>query len=72
MNQGLGGQLSMQMKNELLIKCEMEGAQACQQGESEEEKASDLDRGWTGPALQELWGTVEPLFHWWQISISPA
>lgn len=39
------------MKNEMVIKCEMEGVQACRRGEIEEEKASGLERG----ALRELW-----------------
>lgn len=55
MDQGLGGPLWRKMKNEMVIKCEMEVAQACQWGEIEEVKASGLERGWNGAALQELW-----------------
>lgn len=54
MYQGLGGPLWRQMKNEMVIKCEMEVEQACWRGEIEEVKASGLERGENGAALQEL------------------
>lgn len=45
MDRGLGGQLWTQMKNEMVIKCEMEVEHACRRGEIGEVKASDTDRG---------------------------
>ncbi len=52
------------MKNEMVIKCEMEVVQACWQGEIEEEKASGSERGETARHCGNSGGTVEPLFHW--------
>lgn len=52
---GPQGQLWRQMKNEMVIKCEMEVVQACRWGEIEEGKASGLESGWNAVALRELW-----------------
>lgn len=43
------------MKNEMVIKCEMEAVRACWWGEIREVKASGLEKGWNGAALQDLW-----------------
>lgn len=43
------------MKNEMVIKCEVEVAQACRRGEIEEVKALGLERGSTAGALEAQW-----------------
>lgn len=62
-DRGLGGQLWTQMKNEMVIKCEMEVVQACRRGEIEEVKASGLERAETTLHCGKSGSTVEPLFH---------
>lgn len=43
------------MKNEMVIKCEVEVSQACRQGAIEEVKASGLERGSAAGALEAQW-----------------